>query len=124
MSWNLVVFVGLVASAASALLLRGARKASTSSLRKRLRSALWILSGYSALLVAGIGIPLLRFWLLGERADPSERALQLAAAIGGVLNLILGFAAFGTLPSVAAVMLSSKLNARESRQASGAEEPA
>jgi hypothetical protein len=107
-----MILGALVSAIAIALGFR-AREASVASLQRRLSWSVRLVQGYGGLLLACVLVPLARFLWLGAEADPSERALVLGSAIAATLNLILGFAAFGTAPGVVAVMLSRRLRSRQ-----------
>jgi hypothetical protein len=58
-----------------------------------------------------VAVPLTRLaWLSWQNtADPEQRVMLLASALAAVLNLVLGFVAFGTAPTVVTLMLSRRL---------------
>lgn len=111
-AWNWVVILGVAVTLATVLLARGARSASEPSLERRYRWLIRLTLGYAALLVLGVLVPLVRFALASARAaSVDERTALLSVSIAAAFNLILGFVAFGTAPTLVAFMVARRMKA-------------
>jgi hypothetical protein len=112
-TWNQIVVLGIAVSLAALALSRGVRGASPAVLERRCRWAIRLTLGFGAVLLIGVLVPLARFaWALADAGSSEEqRTLMLGVCIAAALNLVLGFLAFGTLPTGVAFMLARRMQA-------------
>lgn len=107
MTWTHVVILGLVVTAATFALGRRVRGASPATLQRRCRWIIRLALGFGAVLLAAVLVPLAKFaWLSAQESPAEERALVLGACIAAGMNLVMGFLAFGTFPTLMAFRIA------------------
>jgi hypothetical protein len=110
-TWNQIVVLGIAVSLVALALSRGVRQVSPAALERRCRWAIRLTLGFGAVLLIGVIVPLSRFlWALADSGSTEEqRTLLLGLCLSAAFNLVLGFLAFGTLPTGVAFMLARRM---------------
>jgi len=112
-TWDHIVVLGVGVSLAAIALGRGVRGASALSLERRQRWAIRLALGFAAVLLLGVLVPLAKFaWASASSTSTAEdRTLLLGVCLASAFNLVLGFLAFGTLPTMVAFRVTRRLQA-------------
>lgn len=107
MTWDYALVLGVAVTIAALALGGRVRGVSADSLERRCRWLIRLALGFGAVLLLGALVPLGRFvWLLAHDAPPEALTAALGMSIAAAMNLVMGFLAFGTLPTLIAFRLS------------------